>query len=139
GTLAADASWNNGKRFLTLKSCGTLNARDPQVPTLGSQGRLSCPGPLMGWLTTPVLKFALPPERTVPPWHCEHLAIGPKKASRPRCCWAVVAKRLRLNLSGSVPAGNSCASMKASMAANSAGVGSRKSAFSPLLLRVKVL
>jgi len=81
--VAEEASWKNGPRLATLKSCRTLNSRDPQAPTLtvlGSQGRLSTATELMDWVTTPVLKAALMPiglprmdtvvsARMGPPWH----------------------------------------------------------------------
>src|SRR5215469_12352102 len=110
-----------------LKSWRTLNARVPQG-VLGSQGRLSTPAELMGWFTTPALNSA-ESVKTVPLWHVEQPADT--KALNPRCCAAVSKNRLTLNLFGSVPAGNSCARMNASMAASSSGVGSRKSGSDP--------
>src|SRR5437868_4802715 len=118
-----------------LKSWRTLNARVPQ-DVLGSQGRLSIPAELMVWFTTPVLNSA-ELVRTVPLWQKAEQPAR-LKASRPRCCAAVITNRFKLNLFGSVPAGNSCARMNFSRAASSSEVGSRKSGFDPPLFRASV-
>src|SRR5262249_23511278 len=115
-----------------LKSWRVLNVRDPQG-VLDSQGRLSIPVELMVWFATPVLNSD-ESVRTGPLWQKEHLA-APLKAAKPRFCASVIANRFKLNLFGSVPGGNSCARMNASMAANSSGIGSRKSGSDPALFR----